>query len=319
MAPTALYSTAPAATAFSMTTPAKGAALVIGSPSTAQSGQYQALVSELESSRSVDRQMVDRLLDATTLTPLTYSTVHITLSQPEYTTLLPSAPQIFTQLFASLTPLGTLQIASPLTALAPELTRAGFTLLSAPDATTLVAQKPNVSVASSSTSSAASRPLQVALPRRSMDPARAAAKKALWTLNSATPSPTIDAEALLTAEDLARPVACAPVSAAGKPRRKKACKGCTCGLAELEEEETRGAPVVLLDGAEGGVGVREVSKEERERARLESAAKAAPKATSSCGSCYLGDAFRCSSCPYLGLPAFKPGEKVEIDFGMDDI
>ena len=44
----------------------KGPALIIGSPSTAQDGQYQALISSLDESLNVERQMVDRLLDGGT-------------------------------------------------------------------------------------------------------------------------------------------------------------------------------------------------------------------------------------------------------------
>ncbi len=43
--------------------PEKGPALVIGSLSTAQDGKYQCVVSELEATRQVERQMLDRLLD----------------------------------------------------------------------------------------------------------------------------------------------------------------------------------------------------------------------------------------------------------------
>jgi len=41
----------------------KRPALVVGSLSTAEDGTYQALISDLQSSRQVDKQLVDRLVD----------------------------------------------------------------------------------------------------------------------------------------------------------------------------------------------------------------------------------------------------------------
>jgi anamorsin len=55
--------------------------------------------------------------------------------------------------------------------------------------------------------------------------------------------------------------------------KRKACKDCSCGLSEELEDE---------------------SKKSKK---------------SSCGSCGLGDAFRCSTCPHLGTPAFDINDK----------
>jgi hypothetical protein len=73
---------------------------------------------------------------------------------------------------------------------------------------------------------------------------------------------------------------------------RKACDDCTCGRKEQE------------DAAKQGV----ISAE---------AMKQAPK--SSCGSCGLGDAFRCAGCPYLGKPAFQEGEEHLVLNLTDDV
>lgn len=216
---------------------------------------------------------------------------------------------MLSQLFAGLTPLGTLHLlnlSAELAKLPSELTLAGYSILSTlPNDGTLIAQKPAHSAAMSvslKSKAAAVSGASVGLRLRASDPARKSSKKALWALSSAPGTPPIDPEALLTAADRARPVpTCEPFAADGAPRRKKACKNCSCGLAELEAEELAQSKVVLLDGKVDGQAI-EVDQAEKER--LLAAVLAAPKATSSCGSCFLGDAFRCASCPYLGETDF---------------
>jgi hypothetical protein len=55
--------------------------------------------------------------------------------------------------------------------------------------------------------------------------------------------------------------------------KPKACKNCTCGRKEMEEKADK--EKVVKDLENGNI-------------------------KSSCGNCYLGDAFRCASCPYKG-------------------
>ncbi|KAK2197419.1 Anamorsin [Babesia duncani] len=65
--------------------------------------------------------------------------------------------------------------------------------------------------------------------------------------------------------------------------RPKPCANCTCKRAERQAKDAQ-APQPATE---------------------------AP--SSNCGNCYLGDAFRCAACPYRGLPAFKPGQRVSFD------
>ncbi|XVF21732.1 hypothetical protein REPUB_Repub12eG0115500 [Reevesia pubescens] len=96
-------------------------------------------------------------------------------------------------------------------------------------------------------------------------------------------SDLIDEDSLLTEEDLKKPQL-PPVGDCEVGITRKACKNCTCGRAEQEEK---------------------VQKLELTMDQLNN-----PQ--SACGNCGLGDAFRCSTCPYKGLPAFKLGEKVSL-------
>ncbi|CAG4947171.1 unnamed protein product [Parnassius apollo] len=113
-------------------------------------------------------------------------------------------------------------------------------------------------------------------------------KPAVWKLDEtveevwsgANDDDIIDADQLLDEDDLKKPDK-QSLRVCATTGKRKACADCSCGLAEELRGETKETP------------------------------------KSSCGSCYLGDAFRCATCPYLGMPAFKPGEKVLLDLKSD--
>ena len=241
---------------------------------------------------------------------------------PDYTTLGSRLNDLTSQILESLLPLGKLHLLNaPLGSTLPEeLSQLGFTVLTTTPSSsgnTIVAQKPAPSHSlktkmPTTTNESGNGAISMPLPRRGKaNSQRNTTREALWTLVSPS-TPSIDAEALLTPADRVRPAGCDPGSSSSTPRRKKACKGCTCGLAEIERAEeaekaelSERLKVVLLD-ADGAVEVDATNGIDKERERLKKAAESSAKATSSCGNCYLGDAFRCSSCPYKGklIPTF---------------
>ncbi|KAK4455745.1 cytokine-induced anti-apoptosis inhibitor 1, Fe-S biogenesis-domain-containing protein [Podospora aff. communis PSN243] len=115
----------------------------------------------------------------------------------------------------------------------------------------------------------------------------------------------IDEDTLLTEEDLRRPIPQPPECQPQPGKKRRACKDCTCGLAERLEAEDK----ARREKADKDINALKFKASDLNDMELDLTVKGK---TGSCNSCYLGDAFRCADCPYIGLPAFKPGEEVKI-------
>lgn len=324
-------STATSATVTGTASPDR--ALVVGSMEAAQSGQYQRIVEQvgMGGSKQVEMHMVDRLTDgATQLEADIYPTIQLVVpfAQAQSQSLLPI-------LFSALRPGGSMALApmqdamrdeDPVRATKGAWTLAGFSSVELDQSTGFIVGTKSVSGGSSGSKSQA-LPLRRKLANRNGGGAglsngtSAEKKKALWMTSPATTS-LIDSDSLLTEADHIAPKAtrredCDLPSALAGGRRRKACKGCTCGLRELEEEEdnARSNNIVQIDADDMDVPtnvsrpnppgskteVTETMVDENGVTRVIKRITVDTNGmTSSCGSCSLGDAFRCSSCPYLG-------------------
>lgn len=243
---------------------------------------------------------------AADLQPESYSSAHIILSSSDLTgfelvnllapisdALVPGSSLSFLTSFPS-APEGKV--------LATALTSAGFGEVNEADGK--VSGKRNASLNGSSKANGngmaegASVPLKLRKGNSSE-----AAKASLWSFSSApASSDLIDDDSLLTAEDLKRPTLVTRPDCDVK-RTRKACKNCTCGLRELELEEEDDLPNV---GGKREAAVEAAMEDAEAKEAVKGGGGLKKKkvktgvVTSSCGNCYLGDAFRCSGCPYLG-------------------
>jgi len=113
-----------------------------------------------------------------------------------------------------------------------------------------------------------------------------------WAGKAANDAEMVDDESLLDEENKNGEVGKKFAAESDCITKPKACDNCSCGRKELEEQS-------------------EMTEEKRKE--LESG-----NVKSNCGKCYLGDAFRCAACPYLGQPAFEPGDKVKLKMQDQD-
>ncbi|EJS42834.1 dre2p [Saccharomyces arboricola H-6] len=119
---------------------------------------------------------------------------------------------------------------------------------------------------------------------------------------------SIEEEDLIDEDDSSKPMITMITCGKSKTKKKKACKDCTCGMKEQEEREVND-----LRSQQDKV----IKFTEDELTEIDFTIDG--KKVGGCGSCSLGDAFRCSGCPYLGLPAFKPGQPINLDSISDDL
>ncbi|TIA61241.1 DUF689-domain-containing protein [Aureobasidium pullulans] len=113
---------------------------------------------------------------------------------------------------------------------------------------------------------------------------------------------SIDPNTLLSEEDRKRPI---NIPEACKPngKRRRACKDCTCGLKQKIDAEDK----AKREAADSALQTMKLDTDDLAEVDFTVQGK-----VGSCGNCALGDAFRCDGCPYIGLPAFKPGEEVRL-------
>ncbi|KAF2403202.1 DUF689-domain-containing protein [Trichodelitschia bisporula] len=117
----------------------------------------------------------------------------------------------------------------------------------------------------------------------------------------------VDEDELITAEDMAGPIVQPPECRPKAGKRRRACKDCTCGLKEKIEAED----AAKREEADAALNTLTLGADDLAEVDFTVQGK-----VGSCGNCALGDAFRCDGCPYIGLPAFKPGEEVRL---MNDV